>query len=90
MPQLDTEVSEQIYNPNDPVLVDSLTKTFGSFTAVDGLKFSIRRDEVFTLLGHNGAGKTTAIFMLTGILNPTSGDAGVDGHKISDDLEKVQ
>lgn len=45
-----------------------LTKTFGKFKAVDNLNLLIRKDEIMCLLGHNGAGKTTAINMLTGML----------------------
>ena len=45
-----------------------LTKTFGKFKAVDSLNLQIRKDEIMCLLGHNGAGKTTAINMLTGML----------------------
>ncbi len=52
-----------------------LTKKFGSFTAVDGLSLSIQENEVFCLLGHNGAGKTTVLNMITGMLKPTSGKA---------------
>jgi ABC-type multidrug transport system ATPase subunit len=50
-----------------------LTKKFGKFTAVDKLSMSIKSGEIFTILGHNGAGKTTAIYMLTGMLKSTSG-----------------
>lgn len=55
-------------------LVD-LTKKFGTFNAVDELTLSIKENEVFCLLGHNGAGKTTVINMITGILKPSSGTA---------------
>ena len=50
------------------------------------LTFSIKKDEVFTILGHNGAGKTTAIYMLTGMLKSTSGNASVYGYKITDNM----
>ncbi len=59
--------------------VRELTRRFGRFTAVDAVTFEIRRGEIFGFLGANGAGKTTAIRMLTGLLQPTSGDARVDG-----------
>jgi len=68
----------------------SLTKKFGSFTAVNNISFSIRQGEVFTILGHNGAGKTTAIYMLTGVHKPTGGDATVYGSSIVNDLDTVQ
>lgn len=49
-----------------------LTRRFGDFTAVDGITFDVAEGEVFGFLGANGAGKTTAIRMLTGLLAPTS------------------
>lgn len=51
---------------------------------------SIKENEIFTILGHNGAGKTTAIFMLTGILRPTSGEATIYGEPISTNIDDVQ
>jgi ABC-type multidrug transport system ATPase subunit len=54
------------------------------------LSFSIKEGEIFTILGHNGAGKTTAIFMLTGMLTQTSGEATVYGNKLSEDIDAVQ
>jgi len=83
-------LDEKIYNSKDPVLLNDLTKKFGSFTAVNKLNFSIKEGEIFTILGHNGAGKTTAIFMLTGMLTPTSGDASIYGNKLSTDIDSVQ
>jgi ABC-2 type transport system ATP-binding protein len=62
--------------------VEDLTRTFGQFTAVDRITFDVRPGEVFGFLGANGAGKTTAIRMLTGLLTPTSGKARVAGHDV--------
>ena len=59
-------------------LVD-LTKTYGSFTAVDHLTLSIRKGEIYGLLGPNGAGKSTAILMMLGLTDPTSGSVKVCG-----------
>jgi ABC-2 type transport system ATP-binding protein len=56
-----------------------LTKTYGTFKAVDGITLDVPRGEIFALLGPNGAGKTTSLRMLMGILRPTSGEARVDG-----------
>ena len=53
--------------------VRDLTKTFGRFTAVDHLSFTVKRGEIFGFLGANGAGKSTTIRMLCGLLIPTSG-----------------
>lgn len=62
--------------------VRDLTRRFGRFTAVDGITFDVARGEVFGFLGANGAGKTTAIRMLTGLLAPTSGSARVAGFDV--------
>ena len=64
------------------VEVVNLTKQFDSFTAVDGISFSVRGGEIFGFLGPNGAGKTTTIRMLLGLLRPTSGSATVLGYDI--------
>lgn len=67
----------------EPVLeVDQLTKRFGSFTAVDGVSFSIGQGEIFGFLGPNGAGKSTTIRMLCGVLPPTSGRARALGQDL--------
>jgi ABC-2 type transport system ATP-binding protein len=58
---------------------EALTKTYGSFTALDKLHLTVRQGEVFGLLGPNGSGKTTALRMLLGFLKPTSGSAKIDG-----------
>ncbi len=67
-----------------------LTKRFGGFTAVDDLTFSVRAGEIFGFLGANGAGKTTAMKMLTGLAAPTSGDATVAGRSIRDHAVSVK
>jgi ABC-2 type transport system ATP-binding protein len=61
------------------VVVQNLTKRFGSFTAVDGISFEIQDGEILGLLGPNGAGKTTTIHMLLGVITPTSGAIEVFG-----------
>jgi len=64
----------------DPVVrVEHLSRTFGSFTAVDDVSFTVDAGEVFGFLGSNGAGKTTTIRMLCGLLEPSSGSATVAG-----------
>jgi len=70
--------------------VADLTRRFGAFTAVDGITFNVRAGEVFGFLGANGAGKTTAIRMLTGLLAPSSGRATVAGHDVGRDAEQVK
>lgn len=70
--------------------VNNLTKRFGKFTAVDGLSFKVNEGEVLGFLGANGAGKSTTIRMLTGILKPTSGDAFVGGYSIMNEPDRVK
>lgn len=62
--------------------VNNLTKVFGKFIAVNGVTFNVKEGEVFGFLGANGAGKSTTIRMLIGILSPTSGDAIVGGYSV--------
>ncbi len=67
-----------------------LTKRFGHFTAVDGISFEVAQGEIFGFLGANGAGKTTAIRMLCGLLTPTSGSAHVAGFDVFTQKEKIK
>jgi ABC-2 type transport system ATP-binding protein len=73
-----------------PVETIDLTKRFGSFTAVDSLSFAVEKGEIFGLLGSNGAGKSTAIRMLCGLLAPTSGQGRVLGIDVKKDPESVK
>jgi ABC-2 type transport system ATP-binding protein len=70
--------------------VRELTRRFGGFTAVDAISFDVREGEVFGFLGANGAGKTTAIKMLIGLLAPTSGHATVAGFDVLTQAEEVR
>lgn len=72
------------------IVVDNLTKTFGDFVAVDHVSFDVRKGEVFGFLGSNGAGKSTTIRMLCGLLKPTSGTATVGGIEVGRDPEGVK
>ena len=72
------------------IRADGLTRTFGDFTAVDHISFDVRAGEVFGFLGANGAGKTTAIRMLTGLLEPSGGVATVAGHDVYTDSEAIK
>jgi len=67
-----------------------LTKTFGDFTAVKTISFDVKKGEIFGFLGANGAGKTTAIKMLIGISNPTSGEAKVAGFDVFKQRELIK
>jgi ABC-2 type transport system ATP-binding protein len=62
------------------IVVENLTKKFGHFTAVNNISFSIKKGEIFGFLGANGAGKTTAMKMMCGLLLPTSGTAKISGY----------
>jgi len=70
--------------------VKGLTRTFGAFTAVDRLSFDVQPGEIFGFLGANGAGKSTTIRMLCGLLRPTAGTALVGGVDVARDPEAVK
>jgi ABC-2 type transport system ATP-binding protein len=72
------------------ITVRELTRRFGAFTAVDHISFEVREGEVFGFLGANGAGKSTTIRMLCGLLRPTSGTAVVGGIDVTRDPEGVK
>jgi len=72
------------------IVVRDLTRTFGGFTAVDRITFAVSTGEVFGFLGANGAGKTTAIRMLTGLLAPTSGQATIAGYDVYRQAEQIK
>jgi len=70
--------------------VKDLTKTFGAFTAVDHITFDVKKGEIFGFLGANGAGKTTAMRMLCGLLLPSSGSGTVAGYDIATQSEDIK
>lgn len=72
------------------IVVSSLTKSFEGFVAVNSVSFRIFQGEIFGFLGANGAGKSTTIRMLCGLLKPTSGDASVGGYDIAKEPESVK
>jgi ABC-2 type transport system ATP-binding protein len=67
-----------------------LTKRFGGFTAVDQISFEVAEGEIFGFLGANGAGKTTALRMLCGLLEPTSGEARVAGYDVYRNADQIK
>jgi drug efflux transport system ATP-binding protein len=69
---------------------NKLTRAFGARTAVDGLTLAVEEGEIFGLVGPDGAGKTTTMRLLTGILLPTSGEARVAGHDVVRDPEPLK
>ena len=72
------------------ISVSHLVKAFGSFHAVDDISFTVQKGEIFGFLGANGAGKTTAMHMLTGLNQPTSGTGTVVGYDISTEYEQIK
>lgn len=72
------------------IVADRLTRRFGSFTAVNAISFEVNRGEIFGFLGANGAGKTTAIKMMSGLLMPSEGTAMVGGFDVSTQAEQVK
>ena len=79
-----------VQHPEPVIQVQHLTKRFGSFTAVDHISFEVHRGEIFGFLGANGAGKTTAMRMLTGLSLPTEGKAVVAGYDVAVQPEEVK
>ncbi len=85
------EESHKVAVDADEVIrVEHLVKAFGEFRAVDDISFSVRRGEIFGFLGANGAGKTTAMHILTGLNQPTSGHATVAGYDVSSEHEQIK
>jgi len=72
------------------IVVNGLSRTFGDIRAVEDLTFSVERGELFGLLGPDGAGKTTTLRMLAGILKPSAGDAAVNGKSVVREPEAVK
>ena len=77
-------------NPEPMVRAQGLTRRFRDLTAVDGLDFEVGRGELFGLVGPDGAGKTTTLRMLAGVLRPSGGDALVNGVSVAGDPERVK
>jgi ABC-2 type transport system ATP-binding protein len=75
---------------NTVISTQNLTKRFGDFVAVDNISFEVAQGEIFGFLGANGAGKTTAMRMLCGLLSPTSGEAKVAGYDIARQADSVK
>ena len=77
-------------NQNIAIKAENITKTFGDFTAVDHISFEVTKGEIFGFLGANGAGKTTAMRMFSGLSIPTSGTATVAGFDVYNETEKIK
>ncbi|WP_061868241.1 ATP-binding cassette domain-containing protein [Prevotella intermedia] len=90
-PSIEHEGSNKVVNEAENVIeVEHLVKAFGTFRAVDDISFTVKRGEIFGFLGANGAGKTTAMHMLTGLNQPTSGTGRVVGFDIRTEYEEIK
>ena len=69
---------------------EGLTRKFGDFVAVNAITFDVKEGEIFGFLGANGAGKTTAMRILCGLLEPTSGKASVAGYDVYRQNEEIK
>ena len=88
---IEREGSKKVgYETENVIEVEHLVKAFGSFRAVDDISFTVKRGEIFGFLGANGAGKTTAMHMLTGLNQPTSGTGRVVGFNIRTEYEQIK
>src|SRR6059058_4763808 len=77
--------------PGEPIIeIRGLTKRFGELTAVDHLDLTVARGEIFGLVGPDGAGKTTTLRMLCGLMDPTEGSARVAGHDVARESQAVK
>jgi ABC-2 type transport system ATP-binding protein len=72
------------------IMADKLTKKFGDFTAVNAISFEVYKGEIFGFLGANGAGKTTAMRILSGLSYPSSGKAMVAGFDVYEESEEIK
>ena len=88
-PGLKHEKTTEIGDEN-VIEVEHLVKAFGDFHAVDDISFTVKKGEIFGSLGANGAGKTTAMHMLTGLNQPTSGTGRVVGYDIRTEYEQIK
>ncbi len=88
-PGIDHDQGSEVKDEN-VIEVEHLVKAFGSFHAVDDISFAVKRGEIFGFLGANGAGKTTAMHMLTGLNQPTSGTGRVAGYDIRTEHEQIK
>lgn len=90
-PSIKHEGSNKVGNEAENVIeVEHLVKAFGTFRAVDDISFTVKKGEIFGFLGANGAGKTTAMHMLTGLNQPTSGTGRVVGFDIRTEYEQIK
>ena len=89
-PAIERKSASDGINEENVIEVEHLVKAFGEFRAVNDISFTVRKGEVFGFLGANGAGKTTAMHILTGLNQPTSGKGKVAGYDVSTEYEEIK
>ena len=89
-PGIDKYAATESQLTENVIEVEHLVKAYGTFHAVDDISFTVKRGEIFGFLGANGAGKTTAMHMLTGLNQPTSGTGRVVGYDIRTEYEQIK
>ena len=89
-PDADYDTTATQQTAQDVIVVDDLVKSFGDFHAVNHITFRVHRGEIFGFLGANGAGKTTAMRILTGLSQPTAGKATVAGFDCATEYEQIK
>ena len=89
-PDADYDTTATQQTAQDVIVVDDLVKSFGDFHAVNHITFRVHRGEIFGFLGANGAGKTTAMRILTGLSQPTAGKATVAGFDSATEYEQIK
>ena len=89
-PGIDKYAATESQLTENVIEVEHLVKAFGTFHAVDDISFTVKRGEIFGFLGANGAGKTTAMHILTGLNQPTSGTGRVVGYDIRTEYEQIK
>ena len=89
-PPVRAQAAKQSSDQEAIIKVEHLVKAFGTFHAVDDISFTVRRGEIFGFLGANGAGKSTAMHILAGLNQPTSGKVTVAGYDATTEYEQIK
>ena len=89
-PAIERKSASDVTNEENVIEVEHLVKAFGEFRAVNDISFTVKKGEIFGFLGANGAGKTTAMHILTGLNQPTSGKGKVAGYDVCTEYEDIK
>lgn len=85
-----TKVEEAPLNLEKGIKIQNVYKKYGKHTAVDGITIDIYKDQITALLGHNGAGKSTTMSIITGMISATKGTVIIDGYDIRKNMDQVR